>query len=61
MGVLTQVCVKATAIDAIKLGYKVNLLIGCVGSKTDIYAKQSIEEMKRMGINAIKSSDLCKN
>ena len=51
VGLATDYCVKFTVIDALKLGYKVNLITsGCRGvnlSPTD--SEVAIEDMKRLG------------
>ncbi|MCK5780891.1 MAG: bifunctional nicotinamidase/pyrazinamidase [Psychrilyobacter sp.] len=55
VGLATDYCVKFTVIDALKLGYKVNLITsGCRGvnlSPTD--SEVAIEDMKRLGANIV--------
>lgn len=50
-GFLAEYCVKQTALDAIELGYKVELLNNCIGTGDDVqYRKhQMMEELKEKG------------
>ena len=60
MGLATDYCVKFTALDGVKLGFKVNLIDdGCRGvdlSAGDI--ANAIEEMKAAGVKAFQSADI---
>ena len=50
-GFLAEYCVKQTALDAIELGYRVDLLNDCIGTGDDVqYRKQqTVEELKEKG------------
>lgn len=52
MGLATDYCVKFTALDAVKLGFKVTLLLkGCRGVELNPGdCKKAIEEMKQAGV-----------
>jgi len=60
LGVATDYCVKYTALDAVKLGFKTYLIEdGCRGvnlKPNDV--PNAIEEMKRAGVEIIQSGDL---
>lgn len=60
MGLATDYCVKFTALDAIKLGFKTKLIIdGCRGvelSPGDI--ETAITEMKNAGVEIVRSSEI---
>jgi nicotinamidase/pyrazinamidase len=60
MGLATDYCVKFTALDGVKLGYAVTLVIdGCrgVGLKAgDV--EEAVEEMRRAGVKVVESGEL---
>ena len=60
MGLATDYCVKFTALDAIKLGFKTKLIIdGCRGvelSPGDI--ETAITEMKNAGVEIVRSTEI---
>jgi len=60
MGLATDYCVKFTALDAIKLGFKTKLIIdGCRGVELnpgDI--ETAIEEMKNAGVEIVRSTEI---
>ena len=60
MGLATDYCVKFTALDAIKLGFKSKLIIdGCRGvelSPGDI--EKAITEMKNSGVGIVRSTEM---
>lgn len=60
LGVATEYCVKYTALDAIKLGFKTNVIIdGCRGiglGCQDI--PQALEDMRSKGVNLLTLADL---
>ena len=60
MGLATDYCVKFTAVDAIKLGFKTKLIIdGCRGvelASGDI--DRAIEEMKNAGVEIVRSTEI---
>ena len=55
LGLATDYCVKFTALDAIRLGYRTNVILeGCRGvnlHEGDV--EKAIEEMKQQGVNII--------
>ena len=53
VGLATDYCVKYTAIDAIKLGYKVNVILDGCRSVAKATALKAIDEMKKCGIQLI--------
>jgi len=60
LGVATEYCVKYSALDALKLGFKTNVIIdGCRGiglSSKDI--PHALEEMQNQGVNLLTLADL---
>jgi nicotinamidase/pyrazinamidase len=57
-GLATDYCVKATALDAVKAGYKVTVIEGlCKGVAPDTTLK-ALEEMAQNGVNIKKELDL---
>ena len=62
MGLATDYCVKFTALDAIKLGFKTNLVIdGCRGVELNAGdIKVAIEDMKNAGVEIIRSTEIKK-
>ena len=57
-GLATDVCVKSTAIDAVKLGYEVYVVEDASRGITKEGVEKSLEEMKKAGINIIESSQI---
>ncbi len=57
-GLATDVCVKSTAIDAKKLGYEVYVIEDASRGITKEGIENSLEEMKKAGINIIESSQI---
>lgn len=57
-GLATDVCVKSTAIDAVKLGYEVYVAEDASRGITKEGVEKSLEEMKKAGINIIESSQI---
>ena len=53
VGIATDYCVKFTALDAIKLGYKVNVLSFACRGVTPETTEVAIEEMKSCNINVL--------
>jgi nicotinamidase/pyrazinamidase len=60
LGVATEYCVKYTALDSLKLGFKTNVIIdGCRGiglNSEDI--PQALEDMRKEGANLLTIADL---
>lgn len=60
LGVATEYCVKFSALDAIKLGFKATVIVdGCRGiglKSTDI--PEALEEMHHHGVNLVNIADL---
>lgn len=54
-GFQTSFCIYATALDAIKLGYKVDILNNCIADRTKHYKKamNKIKYLKEIGCNII--------
>lgn len=59
-GLATDYCVKATAIDGVALGYKVRVVIDACRGVIPETVKAAIVEMKKAGVEFVKSSDLNK-
>lgn len=59
-GLATDYCVKYSALDAVKLGFKVNVIEdACRGiDRTEGDVKRSLEEMREAGVKVIQSRDL---
>jgi len=59
-GLATNYCVKATALDGVKLGYKVSLIVdACRGiDKVGLRIKTALEEMSNAGVAFVTSSEL---
>ena len=57
-GLATDVCVKSTAIDAVKLGYEVYVVEDASRGITKEGVEKSLEEMEKAGINIIESSQI---
>lgn len=53
VGIATDYCVKFTALDAIKLGYRVNVLSFACRGVTPETTQAAIEEMKNAGVNIL--------
>ena len=60
MGLATDYCVKFTALDAIGLGLKTNLVIdGCRGVElSDGDIKTAVQEMKDAGVTIVRSNEI---
>ncbi|HBX65165.1 MAG: nicotinamidase/pyrazinamidase [Balneola sp.] len=59
VGLATDFCVKWTALDARKLGYKVNIVEDAVrGIDIDGSVKKAVEEMKENGVEFINSKEI---
>jgi len=60
-GFLAEYCVKQTALDAIELGYKVDLLNDCIGTGDDVQHRkyQMMEELKDKGAH-VRNSEFYK-
>jgi len=59
-GIATDYCVKATALDALKEGYKVIVIEGLCRGVADETSKTALEEMKQRGAQVWPSVDLGK-
>jgi nicotinamidase/pyrazinamidase len=57
-GLATDYCVKYTALDAVELGYKTNVIIDCCRGVITDTTKDAIEEMKLKGVKIINSYDI---
>ena len=53
-GIATDVCVKATAIDAVDAGYKVTVVEGLSKGVAPDTTAQALDEMKAKGITLVK-------
>jgi|GEM_PF-1990142 len=62
-GVTTENCVRATALDSIKNGFKTILLKDCVGTNKEKYEEQQsvFQELTDAGIMLLNSSDIAFN
>ena len=62
VGIATDYCVKFTALDAKKAGFKVNVIVdACCGVNINPEDSElALKEMQRHGINTVKSSELLK-
>lgn len=47
---MTEYCVKLTALDALKLGFKAKLLLHCCASLTPQGEALALEELARAGV-----------
>lgn len=52
-GLATEFCVKSTVFDAVKLGFKVFLLIDAIRGISDEGVREAIKEMKEKGVEVI--------
>jgi nicotinamidase/pyrazinamidase len=57
-GVATEYCVKATALDALKLGYETYILLDAIKGINPEDEKKAIEELQKAGAKAIRCSSL---
>jgi len=57
-GLLTNVCVNATALDARDLGFEVTLVEDCLGWRKRLSHVRALEEMLKHGVQMVSSSDL---
>jgi nicotinamidase/pyrazinamidase len=59
-GLATDYCVKETALDALRLGFKATVIEDCVRPVDALPGdgKKALEEMKRSGVSMVSSSDL---
>ncbi|MBC7323552.1 MAG: nicotinamidase [Acetomicrobium sp.] len=60
-GLATDVCVKSTALDAIKLGYDTYVIQDASRGITKESVEQSLKEMKNVGVKIIESRQILSN
>ncbi len=58
VGLTTEYCVKATALDALNFGFKVYLVEDAVAPVEEQDSEQAIQEMKEAGISIIQAADV---
>ena len=57
-GLATEYCVRASALDAVRKGFKVNIVLEGVRGIDSTDVEKAIEEMEREGVNFVSYLDL---
>lgn len=53
VGLALDYCVKETALDAVRVGYKTTVLTGCSRGVSPVTTLNAVEEMKSAGVNVV--------